>query len=157
MTVPSATSLLIAQQELTDARSDPLLESVTFSELNKEALTLTAVMRSNIDQERYILKIQLDNYKEWPPLLEFIDPSTEQEGTKHAYPQCDDSFFHGSPCICNPCSRKSYDGYSGVHSDWNLVGWKQNPQVNSLTNLRAILKAIYSRINTKQYYKGRMT
>ena len=156
MTVPSTTSLLIAQQELTYARSDPRLESVTLSELNKEALTLTAEMRSEIDQERYILKIQFDNYKEWPPLLEFIDPSTEQEGTKHAYPQCDDSFFYGSPCICNPCSRKSYDGYSGVHSSWDLVGWKQNPKVSGLTNFRAILLALHFRIKTKQYYKGRM-
>ena len=156
MTVPPTTSLLIAQHEINDAKNNPVLKLVTFSEFNKEDLALTVEMQSKIDQERYILKIEFDNYKEWPLLLEFIDPSTGREGTKPAYPKCNDSFFHSHPCICNPCSRKSYSSYSGIHNNWNLVGWKQNPQVSSLTNLQSILQAIYFRINTKGRYKGRM-
>ena len=156
MTIPPSTSFLIAQQEIADARSDPLLEPVTFSELDREALTLTVEMKSKIDKEKYILKISFENYNEWPPLFEFVDPATDKEGTKHAYPLCSDSFFHSHPCICNPCSRKSYGSYSGIHEGWNLVGWKENAKIGTLTNLRAILQTIYFRINNKEHYQGRM-
>ena len=65
-----------------------------------------------------ILEVQCDNYTEWPPLLEFIDPDTKESGTKHAYPRGNDSFFNDQlPCICNPCSRKSYKEYGGPHKN----------------------------------------
>lgn len=156
MTIPPSISFLIVQQEIVDAKNDPLLEPVTFSELDKETLTLTVEMQSKIDKERYFLKINFENYKEWPPLFEFVDPITGKEGTKHAYPRCNDHFFYPHPCICNPCSRKSYGSYSGVHKDWNLVGWKENAKIGTLTNLWAILQTIYLRINNKKHYLGRM-
>lgn len=114
-------------------------------------------MKSRIDDQEYILSVKFDNYKEWPPYLEFIDPITGMEGTKNAYPLGDDSFFHSHPCICHPYSRKAYSNYSNVHKDdWSLIGWQQNPKVTTLTNLESMLKAIYARINNELFYKGRM-
>jgi len=156
MTVTLTISNKTISEELKDCEDLYKPDYFEISEVDEESQTLVVKMKSKIDQEKYILKIKFDNYKEWPLLLEFIDPLTGQEGTKHAYPKCTDSFFHDFPCICNPCSRKSYSEYSAVHRDWNLVGWKQNPKVGSLTNLRTILKAIYSRINSEQLYRGRM-
>jgi len=156
VTVAPAISRKTIRAELKDCGDLCKPGCFEISEVDEKSQTLVVKMRSRIDQEEYILKTKLDNYREWPPLLEFIDPSTGQEGTKHAYPKCTDSFFHSFPCICNPCSRKSYDGYSGVHKDWNPAGWKQNSKVGSLTNLRAIFEAIYSRINSEELYTGRM-
>lgn len=156
MTVAPAISSKTIRAELKDCGDLCKPGCFEISEVDEESQTFVVKMRSRIDQEEYVLKIKFDNYNEWPPILEFIDPSTGQEGTKHAYPKCTDSFFHDSPCVCNPCSRKSYGEHPGVHRDWNYVGWKQNPKVGSLTNLRAILGAVYSRINSKELYVGRM-
>ncbi len=115
-------------------------------------------LKSKLDNEKYILEVRFDNYKEWPLYLEFIDPVTGEKGTKNAYPKGDDSFFHQHPCICNPCSRKAYADYSGVHkdADWTLAGWQQNQKTNTLVDLRSILEAIYARINNRDIYQGRM-
>ena len=156
MTVPPTISNKIISEELKDCSDLCKLDCFEISDVDIENQTFVVKMKSKIDQEKYILKIKFGNYNEWPPFLEFIDPSTGEAGTRHAYPTCTDSFFHSHPCICNPCSRKSYGEYSAVHNDWNLIGWKQNPKVGSLTTLQAILRAIYSRINNEQFYTGRM-
>lgn len=113
-------------------------------------------MKSRIDDQSYILEVKFDNYKELPLHLEFIDPVTGNPGTKNAYPKNNDSFFHPQLCICHPCSRKSYGGYANVHNDWTLAAWQQNPKVTTLTNLKAIIQAIYFRINNEITYEGRM-
>ena len=110
-------------------------------------------MKSPIDNQEYILEIKFDNYKEWPLHIEFIDPITNERGTKNAYPT--GAIFHDHPCICNPCSRKAYQGYSDIHKEWNIVGWQIEPQVNTLTNIQAILRAISSSIRNQDEYKGR--
>lgn len=157
MTVPPSTSFLIAQQELFDAKNDPSLQSVTLSELNKETLVFTAKMQSPVDDEIYLMDFQLDNYKAWPPLIEFIDPDTGVRGGHRAYPKSQgDGFFHSTPCICNPCSRKAYKDYSGVHKEWDINNWMQMQETNSLKDLKSILKSIYGRISNSDYYSGRM-
>ena len=158
MTATPSLSLQIVIEQLKECRS--MIESGFFeiSDIDEKNSTFRVTMKSKIDNQEYILEVIFDNFDEWPLYLEFIDPNTGGKGTKHAYPKCNDSFFHTHPCICNPCSRKAYKDYSGVHkdSDWTLIGWKQNLKTNSLINLETILKAIYSRINNKILYVGRM-
>lgn len=128
------------------------------SEINEGTLSFTVLMVSPIDKERYTLEIQFDNYPQTPPLIEFINTEGVR-GAKNAYPKSDDSFFHSMPCICNPCSRKSYKEYSqnAPHGEWQLDGWRSNPKAGNLTTINRILATISHRINAKKHYKGRMS
>lgn len=129
------------------------------SEIDGTNQTFTVNMTSPVDNEKYIIEIKFDNYPEIPLLLEFIDYRTNEKGTKQAYPfKKGDSFFHGHPCICNPCSRKSYKEFDprAPHHDWQLIGWQSNPKVGTLKNVRAILSAIYFRLSNPVFYDKRM-
>jgi hypothetical protein len=78
------------------------------------------------DGEPFIMEISLDDYKEKPPLFEFIDPETGERGTRRAYPKTNDSLFHDNgPCICAPFNRKAYKEFAetGPHTDWKLGDW----------------------------------
>lgn len=128
-----------------------------YSEIDEEQMCFTIRMVSPVDEQLFILRIQFDDYPEIPLYLDFIDPENGNLGTKHAYPKKErDSFFHPHPCICNPSSRKAYQGFSGGPHNWTMIGWQGNPQTGTLKNLEAILKAIYSRISNPNYYDGRM-
>jgi hypothetical protein len=115
-------------------------------------------MTSPIDQEQYIIEFKFDNYPEHPYLIDFIHPTTGIKGELNAYPyRAGQHFFNKTGTqgfICNQCSRKSYAGYTGVHSDWVITNWKAG--ANGLINLNAILDAIYTRISNKATYEGRM-
>lgn len=159
MSVDPKTSLNIVRKELKDCRDDSESYGWEISEIDTEKQTFTVKMKSPIDNEVYIIEVKFDNYKELPLFIEFIDPITGDKGTANAYPASSaqyGGFFHNKPCICNPCSRKAYREYTALHSDWNMIGWEQNPQVGSLTNIRAILQAIYFRIKNSDTYRGRM-
>ncbi len=130
-----------------------------FSDIDESDLSFLVKMKSPVDDEEYQIEVILDDYPELPPFLDFIEIDTGKKGTKKAYPKSRDSFFHPTlPCICNPCSRKSYKSFNNgaPHQDWNMIGWQQNSKVRSLTNLEAILKAIYLRICIDGEYLGRM-
>ena len=95
-----------------------------------------------------------------PLHIDFIDPESGKSGIQRAYPKSTGNaghWFHNHPCICHPCSRKAYKTEGGPHRDWTLGGWRQNPKVGSLTNIKAILQAIYSRISNSDLYGGRMS
>lgn len=159
MTLPPLFSTKIVKEEL--KKCDDLIQEnkITITEFDEKLLKFNATMKSEIDNEEYILQFDYENYNEWPFYLDFIDPETCKISVLAAYPKCNDSFFNPTgPCICNPCNRKAYKDYAGLHEEdsWKLIGWKQNPKISTLTNLRAILLAIYSRINNKQIYEGRM-
>ncbi len=158
--VDPAISLSIVRSELTQCHEDAVRYGWVISEIDEGNQLFTATMEAPIDGERYILEVRFDNYKEWPLYLEFIDPVTKQRGTKNAYPLnegSNSSFFHSQPCICSPCSRKAYAGFSNVHGDWtNLQGWQYHEKTGELKDIGAILRAIYFRISTKDYYRGRM-
>lgn len=161
MTVDRRISLATVQQELEACKEDAERNHWEISPIDEEKQLFTVKMKSSIDQEEYIIEMQFDNYNEIPLMIDFIEPATGQKGTLKAYPSYKgDSFFHATgPCICHPCSRKCYKGYAGLHKDdWGstLIGWLSNPQVNSLTNIRSILSAIYGRINNQEKYSGRM-
>ena len=132
-------------------------ESFCISPYDEHSQVFTVHIKSKIDDEEYLLEVKCDNYNEYPPYLEFLDPITNERGTKNAYPYCNgDGFFNTALCICNPCSRKAYVTGMPHNNDWNMVGWKENDRVNSLNTLYTILKAILYRINSSTYYSGRM-
>jgi len=152
----------IVDAELKQCESLVIPGYLEISSYDTNTQIFTVNMTSKIDNEKFILEIKCENYNEWPPFLDFIDPKTGEHGTHNAYPQSDDSFFNkmqSAGCICNPCSKKSYKEHGGPHKDdasWNLIGWKENPKVSSLTTLPTIITAIYHRINDPSKYKGRM-
>lgn len=159
MTVDPNTSLRIVLKELEECQQEIEDYGWDVSEIDESSQSFTVKMRSPIDKEEYILEVGFENYKEWPPYLEFIDPETGEKGTKNAYPASGSKyggFFHNNKCICHPCSRKAYKGYSGLHTDWTLAGWQQNEKTGTLTNLRAILTAIFERLRRPDIYGGRM-
>lgn len=158
MSVDRTISLNRIRKELTPCFEFEEKFGWVISEIDEPNQTFTVNMISPIDNERYIVEIKFDNYPEIPLFLEFIDYRTNEKGTKQAYPKNKDSFFHPHPCICNPCSRKSYKAHDSTapHGDWQLIGWQSNPKVGTLKNVRAILNAIYFRISNPVYYEKRM-
>jgi len=158
MSVSSSISLLKVKQEIEEISVFAGKCGWLISDIDEPTLTFRVKMTSPIDQENYIMEIKFDNYPEIPPLIEFIDPISDEKGTKRAYPKSKDSFFHGAPCICNPFSRKSYKEFDpiGPHQDWKMIGWQNNPKAGSIKNIGSILKTIYVRISTEDFYHGRM-
>jgi hypothetical protein len=159
MPVDPNTSLAIMQKELEACQVDASLHHWEISQIDEPNQVFTVKMKSPIDNEEYILEIKFDNYKEIPLYIEFIDPTTGERGTKNAYPASKGktgSFFHTNQCICHPCSRKAYSGLSGLHPEWTMAGWQSNEKTGTLTNIRAILSAIYYRISNEEEYGGRM-
>lgn len=111
----------------------------------------------------FILEIRFDNYKEQPPLFEFIDPDTGERGTRRAYPRTNDSLFHDSgPCICAPFNRKAYKALydTGPHADWNLGDWKTSAANGTnwanYSKIGDMLGLIQTRLSRSDLYKGRM-
>ncbi len=159
MSVDRRISINIVRQEVQDCQEDSQRFGWEISETNEETQIFTVKMKSPIDNEQYVIEIRFDNYKEWPLLIEFIDPKTGQKGTKVAYPAPSGKFggfFHEKPCICHPCSRRAYKGYSDLHQEWNMSGWQQNLGCGDLKNIQSILRAIYFRISNPDTYRGRM-
>jgi hypothetical protein len=132
------------------------------STLNLDALTVSVKMRAhNLDP--YIIEVQLDNYKEWPPFFEFVDPDSGHRATRHAYPRSTDSFFHDSgPCICAPFNRKAYKKVvtTGPHEDWSFGEWMTSRANNfdwsHAQTLGDMLLMIQMRISSPELYRGRM-
>lgn len=90
-----------------------------------DQLKVTVSMHSH-NNEKFIVEAQCDNYKEQPPLFEFIHHETNERGVPRAYPKSKDSLFHPSgPCICAPFNRKAYKKLfdTGPHEDWQLGDW----------------------------------
>jgi hypothetical protein len=158
MSVEKTISLLRIKKELEPCLSYGANCGWVFSEIDEPNQSFKIQMQSPIDEEKYHLEIVFNDYPEIPLLLEFIDPRSDEKGTLHAYPKNRDSFFHTFPCICNPCSRKSYKSFNELapHGDWQMIGWQNNQQVGTLTNLDSILKTIYLRICKSEIYAGRM-
>lgn len=111
----------------------------------------------------FIIEVRCDDYKEMPPLFEFIDPDTGERGTKNAYPKTTDSFFHTSGlCICAPFNRKAYKSVveTGPHGEWKTGDWQtstaSNVQWANFSKLGDMLGLIYKRISSPDWYRGRM-
>nr|WP_281719616.1 hypothetical protein [Nitrosomonas nitrosa] len=163
MSVAKSISLARVKRELENCSQYAINCGWLISEIDEPNQLFTVKMISPIEiksvREQFILEVTFDDYPEIPLLLEFIDPKSGDRGTKNAYPKgANDNFFHPFPCICNPCSRKSYKSYNAMapHSDWNYSGWQTNSKVGTLKSVDSILKAIYSRISNPEFYVGRM-
>lgn len=161
MPVDQETSLRIIREELKPCYILAKKYGWDISEINKDELTFQVKMVSRVDQQIYLIEIKFDNYKSWPPYIEFIEYDTGKRGTHRAYPKNQGnqaSFFHEHhPCICHPCSRKAYKDYgTGLHSDWKIDAWQSYEAWGKLHTLEAILLAIWGRISDEEIYTGRM-
>jgi hypothetical protein len=167
MSVSTSVSLARVKRDLEECAVYAANCGWIISEIDEPNQLFTVTMKSPLslrkenDQavhETFILEVKFDDFPEIPLLLEFIDPKTGEKGTRNAYPKTNNSFFHRMPCICNPCSRKSYKSFNpkAPHGDWKYTGWQTNAKVGTLKTVGAILKAIYSRISDPETYAGRM-
>lgn len=168
MSVAKSISLARVKRELENCAQYSKSCGWLISEIDEASQLFTVKMTSPVNlrpsgeppvYETFILEVRFDDYPEIPLLLEFLDPKTGERGSKSAYPKGKDSFFHPKlPCICNPCSRKSYKSFNPLapHGDWTLSGWQTNKKVGTLKSVDAILRTIYLRISNPNTYVGRM-
>lgn len=157
--VPPEVSLHHIRTELEQAK--PIVDcfrlQVDTSMLSQDDLRVRVTGASRVDSETYVVEMRFDGYRMIPPFVEFVDPSTGEPGARSAYPSC----FHGHPCICSRYNRKTYQGHSGLHSDWHYGDWSSEPSTESIGGM---LNHIFASINGHlddyqghQPYKGRMT
>lgn len=117
------------------------------------ALKVRTTLKSARDNQIYVLDLAFDNYKEWPPYLEFVEWDTGKIGTRRAYPKGGRGYFHTHPCICAPFSRKAYNRYGGPHGDWDINNWiSLTPTVNTLGDILLLVQ----RLLNDSTYQGRM-
>jgi hypothetical protein len=126
------------------------------------ALRVTVTMYSHTG-DLFIIEVQCDDYKELPPLFEFLDPFTGERGTKAAYPRGQDSFFHQAPCLCAPFNRKAYKAFDpiGPHNDWHLGDWTRSTANGvaweNYTTLADMFGLIQTRLSRPDFYQGRQS
>ncbi|MFD0940190.1 hypothetical protein [Pedobacter boryungensis] len=158
MSVPSYISSATVAEEIEACQENCKDFNWLISPLDEVNQLFTVSMVSPIDQKEFIIEFRFDNYPETPYLIDFVSPENKQVGEFSSYPLYQgDSFFNRvaqGGVICHPCSRKAYAGYSGIHSDWQLVNWRAI--AGGLINLNAILDTIYTRISNKTWYRGKM-
>lgn len=125
-------------------------------------LLFTATLTAHTS-DRFVLEVECHDYREVPPLFEFVDPETGERGVPRAYPKSNDSLFHSSgPCICAPFNRKAYKSVfpSGPHGDWDLGNWT-NSRANgfnwsNVSTLGDMLGLIQTRLSRPELYCGRL-
>jgi hypothetical protein len=113
--------------------------------------------------DRFALEVECRNYREVPPLLEFLDPETGERGVPRAYPKSNDSLFHTSgPCICAPFNRKAYKSLfpTGPHSNWDVGNWTTSRangfDWSNVSTLGDMLGLIQARLSRPELYRGRL-
>lgn len=126
-----------------------------FSEPDFEKQLFTVLLTSPLDGELYLIEFTFDDYPKKPYLIEFLHPKTKERGQRKCFPKGHDSFFNQSALvICHPCNRKAYKGYSGIHPDWDMAGWRLIAA--GMIELWSILDGMYGRISNKEFYDGRL-
>ena len=150
--VPPEVSLHHVQVEL--QRAEPIVElfglDVDSSMLSEADLRIRVTGASRVDDEEYTVEMSFDGYRVIPPFVEFLDPKTEEAGTRSAYP----TGFHGHPCICARFNRKTYGGHSGLHKKWKFGDWAS---VRGTEDIGGMLNHIFASINDYLgTYKGRV-
>jgi len=151
--VDPAISRAIVESEM--ERSAPI--AATFGwlvERDPGGLIVRVGMRSAVDEQEYLLEAGCDNYKAWPPYLEFIEPGTLARGSARAYPRGGNGYFHSLPCICAPFSRKAYQTWGGPHGDWSPGDWVR--LAPAFSTLGEIFHLVQRLINDTRLYQGRM-
>lgn len=160
MPVDRQVTVAIVERELAAARRLGAHYGWKFSSVVAEKPSFYVTIQSAIDKEVYHVDFELDDYKEMPPYIEFINPATGERGSKRCYPMDTHpeggAIFHAMPCICHPCSRKAYARYRGPHADWDAQISNWQALAKGLTGIPEILLMIQARINDPGGYKGRM-
>lgn len=123
-------------------------------EWDSAALVLKVSMVSPIDREKFVFELILDDFPAKPPMIEAVHPISGERGTPRCYPRGGRGYFHNSPCICAPWSRKAYGSQGGPHSDWEMRLWAQaRPNHSKLVDILVLLDELLS---DKSSYGGRM-
>jgi hypothetical protein len=111
----------------------------------------------------YLLQADCSDYKELPPIWDFIDPWSFAIGSKRAFPQANDSFFHSNGVICAPFNRRAYKGFDaskGPHDDWQMGSWMtcaaNGTDWSNFSRLGDMIGAIDVRLRDPAKYSGRM-
>lgn len=119
-------------------------------------LVITVQMKSAIDGEKYILEAKCDDYREIPPLFEFIHPVDGTRGTHRCYPsdRGGSNYFHSKPCICIQWNRNAYGLHGGPHGEWVMTSWADG-RPGTLA-LRDMIYLVHRQINDPTQYRGRM-
>lgn len=119
-----------------------------------DRLLLAVVMRSAVDEERYVFEFELDDYRELPPSIELVHPETGERGTRRSYPGGCRSYFHSKPVICAPWSRKAYQALGGPHADWIMASWASyRPNHSRVGDMLVLVQEL---IDDRAIYTGRM-
>lgn len=160
MTVDPTVSLALVQAELAVVNQRAVQFGWDVSGLEESSLTFTVRMKSRLDGQEFLVELVCGDYKERPPYIEFIHPTTHERGVLSAYPKDNagdaGGIFHAQPCICHPCSRKAYEAGGPHVQDW---GPKMKDWVSAsggITTLVDILLMIQARLNLEGSYGGRM-
>lgn len=153
MSVPREVSWTFVEEEL--AAVELATEAFGWSiELQPDELRFTLLMTSKVDGERYLFEFTCDDYKLIPPFIEMIHPDTGARAVPEAYPKNGRSFFHTTPAICAPFSRKAYVGHAGIHNEWELEKWMELRE--GISTLGDILVLLQNLLNNPDVYHGRM-
>ena len=129
-----------------------------------EALTLRVLMTAH-NGDRYVVDVELTDYREQPAAYDFADRKTGIVGAAAAYPKGHDSFFNpNGPCICAPFNLKAYKRpgqRTGLHADWSIGDWAnsnaQNFPWRDHASILGALMLIQTRLDRPALYLGRMS
>lgn len=161
MAVAAAVTRQIIEEEITSVQT--LAEAYGWEVLpDLPSLKVVSKMKAH-NGDRFVIEAECENYKEWPPFFDFIDPDSGERGTPRAYPKTTDGFFHSSgPCICAPFNRKAYKSIvsTGPHGDWTVGDWMMSRangfDWSRVRTLGDMLSMIHARILLPDFYRGRM-
>lgn len=161
MAVDPEVSRALVRQELEQARA--LAETYAWAiAVDGSGVVVTANLRAYTG-ELFVVELECTNYREQPPLVEFLEPDTGARGTRRAYPRSTDSLFHESgPCVCAPFNRKAYKTLypTGPHGDWPLGDWAacraNNYDWARVATLGGILGVLQARLDRPDTFRGRM-
>ena len=112
--------------------------------------------------DRYLVQFELADYKELPPIIDFVDVPTDEVGVRRACPRADDSFFQDSGVICAPFSRRAYKSFDarGPHADWNMAAWMMSRDNGTnwanFSRLGDMVSQIDLRLRDPNRYRGRI-
>jgi hypothetical protein len=127
-----------------------------------DALSLRVRMTAH-NGDIYILEMFFGDYRELPPVIDFIEGITHEAGKAPVFPRGNDSFFHPNRLICAPFNRKAYkipNQFQGPHADWPLGNWENSTAQNfpwvNFNSVAGILTMIQTRLDRPTCYLGPM-
>jgi hypothetical protein len=153
MAVAAAISRAIAEAELGEAEPWGKAHGWRIS-WDAERPLFTVGMTSAIDKQEFLVEFDVSNYRELPPSIEFLHPSSGERGRPRCYPKGGRGYFHAQPVICAPWNRRAYAANGGPHADWAMSGWASIRPNHA--NLGDILVLLQELLNDKTGYGGRM-